>query len=425
MAPNDTVLSQGEYSDVPAVPEVKAFAPHNPADDYTKFGSLAVHAGQAPDPSTGAVIPPLSLSTTFRQPSVGVHAGFDYSRSGNPTRKAFEEAIASLEGAKHGLAFSSGSATTATILHTLPRDSHVVTVNDVYGGTYRFFTKVAGNLGIETSFVDLASDPNNLKGALRPNTRLIWVETPTNPTLRIVDIPAVVAIAHAHGAIVVVDNTFSSPYFQQPLSLGADVVVHSGTKYLNGHCDVVIGAIATNDTPIAEKLAFLQNSIGAVPSAFDCFLASRGLKTLHLRMERHAQNAARVATYLESVPSFVSDVIYPGLPSHPQHALASRQQSGFGGMISFRIRGSLAQSVKFLESVKLFTLAESLGGVESLAELPALMTHGSVSPEDRAALGISDTLIRLSVGIEDAEDLVKDIQQALEVAVPESLRKTA
>ncbi|KAF8930682.1 hypothetical protein BGZ47_000447, partial [Haplosporangium gracile] len=323
-----------------------------------KFGTRAVHAGQHPDPITGAVIPPLSLSTTFKQHSAGEHNGFDYSRSGNPSRHAFETAVAALEGAKYGLAFSSGSATTATIVSALPAGSHIVSV----------------------TFVDLA-DAANVASVIRPNTKLVWVETPTNPTLRLVDIKAVAEIAHKHNTKLVVDNTFMSPFFQNPLSLGADIVVHSVTKYINGHSDVVMGVAVTSNEEIYTKLAFLQNSIGAVPSAFDCFLANRGLKTLHLRMRQHATSAQAIAEALEASPR-VENVIYPGLPSHPQHDLAKRQQKGFGGMISFRIKGDLATANAFLRHVKFFTLAESLGGVESLCELPATMTHGSVSAED-------------------------------------------
>ncbi|KAI9217951.1 Cys/Met metabolism PLP-dependent enzyme-domain-containing protein [Blastocladiella britannica] len=380
---------------------------------FKSFGTDAVHAGAVADPVTGAVIPPISLSTTFKQKAAGEHTGYDYSRSGNPTRNAFEEAVAALEGAKHALAFASGSATTATIVASLPKGSHIASVNDVYGGTYRFFTKVAPTLGYSASFVDLYN-PANITSAIQANTRMVWIETPTNPTLRLVDIAAVAKAAHAvnKDIIVVVDNTFLSPYFQKPLALGADIVVHSVTKYINGHSDAVMGVAATSRADLLEKLRFLQNSIGAVPSAFDCFLANRGLKTLHLRMQQHAKSALAIAKHLEASP-LVDEVIYPGLPSHKQHALALSQMRGFGGMISFRIKGDLATSNKFLSSLHYFTLAESLGGVESLAELPAVMTHGSVSPADRAALGITDTLIRLSVGIEETEDLVADIQQAL------------
>ncbi|KAJ2229399.1 cystathionine gamma-lyase cys3 [Coemansia sp. RSA 1286] len=386
------------------------------ADRYG-FGTLAIHAGAAPDPATGAVIPPLSLSTTFKQRAVGDFV-YEYSRSDNPNRSNLEAAIAALEHAKHGFAFSSGSATTATILNTLQPGSHVISVNDVYGGTHRYLTKVAGSLGIETSFVDL-EDVENLRDVVRENTRLVWIETPTNPTLRLVDIAAVSSIAHEIGLFVAVDNTFLSPYFQTPLDLGADIVVHSATKYLNGHSDVVMGVAATNNDALASKIRFLQNAIGAVPSPFDCYQAQRGVKTLHLRMRQHAINAQRVAEYLEA-SSLVDSVIYPGLKSHPQHSLAKQQMRGFGGMVSFRIKGDTHTADRFLQRTHLFTLAESLGGVESLAELPARMTHAGLAPEERNELGITENLIRLSVGVEDADDLIADIAQALESAVSEN-----
>ncbi|KAJ3055028.1 hypothetical protein HK097_011664 [Rhizophlyctis rosea] len=382
------------------------------------FGTLAVHAGQEPDQVTGAVIPPLSLSTTFAQSAAGVHKGFDYSRSGNPTRNAFEVAVAALEGGKYGLAFASGSNTTATVLNLVQSGGHIVSVNDTYGGTFRYFTKVASNNGVGVTFVDLY-DPENLRTAIQPNTKLVWIETPTNPTLRLVDIARIAEIAHSYdqNILLVVDNTFMSPYFQQPLSLGADIVVHSVTKYINGHSDVVMGVAVTSDDAIHDRLRFLQNSIGGVPSAFDCFLANRGLKTLHLRMKAHESNATAIARYLESHPK-VAEVIYPGLPSHRQHELARRQQKGFGGMLSFRLRnGDLEASNTFLASLKIFALAESLGGVESLAELPAVMTHASLTPEAREALGVTDSLIRMSVGVEEVEDLIDDIEQALNAAV--------
>ena len=344
---------------------------------------------------TGAVIPPLSLSTTFKQVSPGEPmAGMDYSRSGNPSRKNFEEAIAALEGGKHGLAFASGSATTATIINMFKAGDHFISVNDVYGGTNRYFNRVAAPIGFHSTFVDM-SDLKNVEAAFRPNTKMVWIETPTNPTLRLVDIKALAAIVKRHpGTILVVDNTFLSPYFQNPLSLGADIVVHSVTKYLNGHSDVVMGVAVTSNSELYEKLKFLQNgtpaiqphthprppitpslslsfsqAIGAVPSPFDCFLANRGLKTLHIRMEKHQENAFIVANFLESSP-FCTEVIYPGLASHPQHELAKRQQSGFGGMISFRIKGDLSNAKRFFQHIKYFTLAESLGGIESLSEIP-------------------------------------------------------
>ncbi|KAJ1844095.1 cystathionine gamma-lyase cys3 [Coemansia sp. RSA 2708] len=380
------------------------------------FGTLAIHAGAEPDAATGAVIPALSLSTTFKQRAVGDFV-YEYSRSANPNRTNLETAVAALEHAKHGFAFASGSATTATVLSALAPGSHVISVNDVYGGTHRYLNKVAGSMGITTTFVDLA-DVGNLRDAVRADTRVVWIETPTNPTLRLVDIAAAAAVAHEAGLYVVVDNTFLSPYFQTPLDLGADVVVESATKYLNGHSDVIMGVAATNDDALAGKLRFLQNSLGAVPSPFDCYQAQRGLKTLHLRMRAHAANAQRVAEFLEASP-LVDSVISPGLASHPQHKLAQRQMRGFGGMVSFRIRGDGTTADRFLQRTRLFTLAESLGGVESLGELPARMTHAGLAPEERHELGISDNLIRLSVGIEDADDLVADVAQALESAVAE------
>ncbi|EGF82431.1 hypothetical protein BATDEDRAFT_34425 [Batrachochytrium dendrobatidis JAM81] len=388
----------------------------NPRSATLHFGSLAVHAGQDPDPSTGAVIPPLSLSTTFAQSAAGVHKGFEYSRAGNPTRQNFEHAVAALEGAKHGLAFASGSATTATIAGLVGSGSHIISVNDVYGGTFRYFTKVASTNGITADFIDL-SNPENLRAAIKPNTKLVWIETPTNPTLRLVDIAAVSKITRSFpNVLLVVDNTFMSSYFQRPIEHGADIVVHSVTKYMNGHSDVVMGVAVTNNDEVYDRLKFLQNSIGAIPSPFDCFLANRGLKTLHLRMERHASNALALAKHLEASP-YVQEAIYPGLKSHPQHDLAVRQQHGYGGMVSFRIKNAtLATSNAFLSSLEIFTLAESLGGIESLAELPSVMTHASVTAENRAMLGITDSLIRLSVGIEDERDLIADIDQALKKA---------
>jgi len=402
------------------------YAHAHPADSpahvssATKYGfsTVAVHAGQFPDPTTGAVIPPISLSTTFQQLDIGVHAGYEYSRSGNPTRTAFEQAVAALEQGKYGLAFASGSATTATVLRTLAKGGeHAISISEVYGGTYRFFTKVAAGMGVDVTFVDLA-EASSLEKHIRPNTRFVWLETPTNPSLTIVDIAAISEIARKNKLFTVVDNTFLSPYFQRPLALGADVVVHSGTKYLNGHADVVIGVAVTNDDNIYKDLTFMQNAIGAIPSPFDCFLANRGLKTLGLRMAAHQRNATAVAKYLEGNPRVVQ-VIYPGLKSHKQHELAARQQSGFGGMVTFRIlKDSQEYARKFLNSCKIFVLAESLGGIESLCELPSLMTHASVDEADRLKLGITDGLIRLSCGIEDADDLVKDVEQALLAAIP-------
>ncbi|EGC39424.1 cystathionine gamma-lyase [Dictyostelium purpureum] len=378
-----------------------------------KIGTNVIHAGQAADKNTGAVIVPISLSTTFLQPSPGVLASeYDYSRSGNPTRKAFEECIAACENAKYGLAFASGLATLTTITHMLKAGDEVISIDDVYGGTRRYFTRVASNFDLKFKFVDLAT-LDQLKEAFTDKTKLVWVETPTNPLLKVADIKAVADYVHSRGAVLVVDNTFMSPYFQNPLDLGADIVMHSVTKYINGHSDCVMGVLATNNDELYDKLKFLQNSCGGVPSAFDCFLALRGLKTLHIRMEQHQKNAFALCEFLEKHPK-VERVIYPGLPSHPQHELCKRQMKGYGGMVVFFVKGGIDQSRAFLENIKIFALAESLGGVESLIELPSVMTHASVPEEERAKLGITDTLIRLSVGIEDINDLIKDVSQALE-----------
>lgn len=375
------------------------------------FGTLAIHAGQAPDPQTGAVMTPIYQTSTYAQQSPGIHRGYEYSRTDNPTRTAYQSCVAALEGAQHALAFASGLATTDAILHRLKPGDHVLSCDDVYGGSFRIFDKVFKKLGIEFSFVDL-SDLKKAEAAFRPNTRLVWIESPTNPMLKILDIAAITTLARKKGAISVVDNTFMSSYFQKPLSLGADIVVHSVTKYMNGHSDVVGGVLATSNTALYEELKFLQNAIGAVPAPMDCFLVMRGLKTLHVRMERHALNAMKIAEYLEAHPK-VDRVIYPGLRSHPQHELARKQMSGFGGMMTFFIKGGLEQARSFLERVRLFTLAESLGGVESLIEHPAIMTHASIPAETRKELGIDDNLIRISVGIEDVADLIADLEQAL------------
>ncbi|TPX44472.1 hypothetical protein SeLEV6574_g04474 [Synchytrium endobioticum] len=380
------------------------------------FGTLAVHAGQAPDLATGAVIPSLSLSTTYVQSASGVHKGFTYSRSGNPTRKAFETAMAALEGGKYALAFASGSATTSTVAYLANAGSHIVSVNDVYGGMITYLTKIAPNNGVEVTFANL-ENPENLRKALKANTKVVWIESPTNPTLRLVDIAAVAKITHeVPGRLLVVDNTFLSPVFQRPLDFGADIIVHSVTKYLNGHSDVIMGVAITNDESLFKSLKLYQSVVGGVPSPFDCYLAHRGLKTLHIRMQKHEQNAFAISSYLQSSP-YVQDVIYTGLESHPQHELAKRQQTGHGGMVSFRIKNAgISEADTFLQNLRLFALAESLGGVESLAELPAVMTHCNLSQEKRLELGITDNLIRLSVGIEDAEDLIKDLEQALKIA---------
>ncbi len=375
------------------------------------FGTRAIHAGQPPDAKTGSVMVPIYQTSTFAQKSPGEHLGYEYARTGNPTRTAYQECVASLENAKHAVAFSSGLAAIDAIARLLRPGDHVLCCDDVYGGTFRLFDKLLKPMGLEFSFVDL-SQLEKAKAAMRPNTRMLWIESPTNPMLKIIDIAQLASLAHAHRAICVVDNTFLSPYFQKPLVLGADLVVHSITKYMNGHSDVIGGVVATSQDDLHEKLQYLQNAVGAVPSPWDCFLVMRGLKTLHVRMERHAENATQVAEFLESHPG-IEQVIYPGLASHPQHALAKTQMSGFGGMVTCFLKGGLPEAKRFLERVRLFTLAESLGGVESLIEHPAIMTHASVPPEQRQALGIHDNLIRLSVGIEDVADLIDDLKSAL------------
>jgi len=376
------------------------------------FGTKAVHAGQKPDPNSGAVIIPISLSSTFAQSSPGVTHGYEYARTGNPTRNAFEDNIAALEGGKHGVAFASGLAATTTFLHIFKTGDHVVSIDDVYGGTNRYFSRICNpHAGLEFSFVDLSVN-GVFEAAIKPNTKLVWIESPTNPTLKIVDIKHITQIAHEKGLLVVVDNTFASPYFQRPLELGADVVVHSVTKYLNGHSDVVMGVIVTNNEEIYKKLKFLQNGMGGIPSPFDSFLAIRGTKTLHLRMKEHEKNALHLAKYLEAHPK-IQKVVYPGLPSHPHHELAKKQMYGYGGIVTIYIKGGIAESRKFLENLKIFALAESLGGVESLADHPAIMTHASVPVDQRTKLGITDNLVRLSVGVEDVQDLQNDLEHAL------------
>ena len=381
-------------------------------DAKLSIETLAIHAGQSPDPLSGAVMPPIVLASTFAQQSPGVHKGFEYSRTNNPTRQTLEACVAALEGGEHGMAFGSGCAASTTLFLTLSAGDHVVASDDVYGGTFRVLDKVMKPLGIETSWVDM-TNPENVAAAMRPETKLVFVETPTNPMLKIVDIAAMVKIAHAGGAKVAVDNTFATPVLQRPLSMGADVVVHSMTKYLNGHSDVVGGIAVSSDAALVEKLRFLQNSVGAVPSPFDCFLVLRGLKTLAVRMKGHVESAQKIAAFLEARPE-VERVYYPGLASHPQHALAMKQMSGPGGMISFVVKGGLPAARRFLEKTELFTLAESLGGVESLIEHPAIMTHGSVPKAQREALGIVDGFIRLSVGLEGVDDLIADLTRALE-----------
>ena len=378
-----------------------------------QLATRAIHAGQQPDPSTGAIMTPIYATSTYVQRSPGEHKGWEYSRSHNPTRDAYEKCIADLESGKQGFAFASGMAATSTVLELLDSGDHVVAGNDLYGGSFRLFHRVRErSAGLQFSFVPL-EDPAALRAAMRANTRMVWVETPTNPMLRIIDIAAAAKVAHEHGALLVVDNTFATPMLQRPLELGADIVVHSATKYLNGHSDMVGGvAVVGENADLAQKLWFLMNSTGAIQGPFDSFLALRGLKTLALRMKAHAENALIIARWLQKHPA-VRTVLYPGLEDHPQHDLAMRQMSGLGGgIISIDVHGGLAASRRILERCKLFALAESLGGVESLINHPAIMTHASVPADKRAQLGISDTLIRLSVGVEDVNDLIAELDYA-------------
>ena len=375
------------------------------------LATRALHVGQGPDPSTGAVVVPIHLATTFAQELPGRHQGFEYSRSGNPTRANLEECLASLEGATHGLAFSSGLAATTTVMLLLDPGDHVVFTEDVYGGTFRLFDKVFRRYGLSFTAVD-PTDPDAIAAAMTDRTRMVWLESPTNPLLRVVDLDAVSELIHGAGALVAVDSTFASPVLQRPLELGADLVIHSSTKFLGGHSDVLGGAVLTSDDGLAERLRFHQNAVGAVPSPFDCWLLLRGLKTLQLRVHRQCDNALAVARWLEGQDAVVR-VYYPGLESNPGHALARRQMSGYyGGVVSFEVSsGDAARS--FLERLRVFTLAESLGAVESLAESPAMMTHASIPEETRTRVGVSDGLLRLSVGIEDVDDLLADLEQAL------------
>lgn len=373
--------------------------------------TLAIHAGQAPDPTSGAVMTPIVLASTFAQEGPGNHKGYEYSRSGNPTRRALEECIAAVEGGARGLCFASGSAATTTLLHTLRPGDHVLVGDDVYGGTFRCFDKVMAPMGITATFLDM-SEPARVREALRPTTKMIWMETPSNPMLKVFDIAKMAEIARTAGVPLVVDNTFATPVLQKPLELGATVVVHSTTKYINGHSDAVGGAVVTSDEALAERVAFLQNAIGAVPSPFDCYMVLRGLKTLGVRVRQQCASAAVIAHKLEQHPR-VERVLYPGLESHPQHALARAQMRAPGAMISLVVRGGLDGSASFLRRLSIFACAESLGGVESLAEHPAIMTHASVPEASRRALGIDDGLVRLSVGLEAEADLWSDIEQAL------------
>ena len=374
------------------------------------FGTRAIHAGQHPDPTTGAIMTPVYQTSTYVQPELGRHLGYEYARTHNPTRQALEGNVAALEGGRHGLAFSSGLGATDTLIKLFNAGDHVVCGEGVYGGTYRLFDKVISRLGIQFTFVDSA-DLEQIRAAVRPNTKLVYLETPTNPMMKLTDIAAGAEIAHAAGAWLAVDNTFSSPYNQQPLALGADIVLHSTTKYLNGHSDMVGGLLIVDDDEIHERLRFLQNAAGAVPGPWDCWLALRGTKTLHLRMAAHNANGQRIAEWLEAHPK-VQRVYYPGLPSHPQHELARRQMKGFTGMISIET-GSYENAKKIVDAVRLFSLAESLGGVESLIGHPVSMTHASVPVERRQAMFLSDGLVRLSCGVEDADDLIADLEQAL------------
>ena len=378
------------------------------------FATRVIHAGQSPDPTTGAIMPPIYATSTYVQESPGVHKGYEYARSQNPTRFAYERCVADLESGAHGYAFASGLAATATLLDLFAPGDHIIASDDLYGGSYRLFERVrAKSAGLKFSFVDLR-DPAKVEAAIRPETRMIWVETPTNPMLKLADLSAIAAIAKRHGLIAAADNTFASPYVQRPIELGFDLVMHSATKYLNGHSDMVGGMLVVGGSAdLAERLTFLQNAVGAVAGPFDAFLALRGVKTLALRMERHCGNAQELAGWLQTHPK-IAKVHYPGLVSHPQHPLAKRQMPrGYGGMIAIELRGGLEDARRFLERCHLFALAESLGGVESLIEHPAIMTHASIPAENRAALGISDTLCRLSVGVEDVEDLRADLAHAL------------
>jgi cystathionine gamma-lyase len=376
-----------------------------------KFATKAIHAGQEPDPTTGAIMTPIFQTSTFAQAGLGEHKGFEYARTGNPTRSSLEACIAALENGKYGLAFASGMAAESAVLSLLSAGDHMVACDDLYGGTYRIFERIMRRYHVDTSYVT-ASAINDYEKAIRPNTKLIWLETPTNPLLSLVDIRAVAEIAHHHHVLLVVDNTFSSPYFQQPLELGADIVLHSTTKYINGHSDVVGGALVMNDEEVYEAIKFQQNAAGGVPGPFDAWLTLRGIKTLAVRMRQHEENARTVAHYLAEHPR-VEKVYYPGLPSHPDHELARRQMSGFGGMVSFQFKGTLADVDRVVRRLKVFTFAESLGGVESLVCHPATMTHGSIPKAIREARGLTDTLLRLSIGIEDADDLLTDLEQAL------------
>lgn len=375
------------------------------------FSTRAIHAGQEPDPTTGAIMTPLHLTSTYVQSSPGVFKGYEYSRTSNPTRRAYEDCLASLEEGVRSFAFASGCAAMTTTMHLLKAGDHVVAGDDMYGGTFRLFDKIIRNNGIDFSFIDL-TDLINLEKQITDKTKMIWIETPTNPILKLVDIEAISGFAVAKNILVVVDNTLMSPYFQKPLTLGADITLHSTTKFVGGHSDLVGGAVVVKTNELADEYQFLTNSLGGIASPFDSYMAMRSLKTLSLRMDAHQKNGVEVANFLSSHDK-VEKVIYPGLETHPQHSLAKKQMTGFGGMITFYLKGGLDEAKKFLESVQVFSLAESLGGVESLIEHPAIMTHASVPLETRAELGISDSLVRLSVGVEDLDDLLTDLKNAL------------
>lgn len=385
-----------------------------------KFSTKAIHAGQGADPATGATIVPIYQTSTYTQEAVGSHKGFDYSRTVNPTRVALEAQLAALENAEYGSAFASGMAATSAVLNLLSAGDHVVVTDDLYGGTYRLFSRVLTRYGLEFTYVDMA-DLDAVRAAVKPNTKMFWVETPTNPLLKLIDIRAICGL-RTGGQIVAVDNTFASPYFQQPLQLGADVVVHSTTKYIGGHSDVVGGAALTSNKDYYDVIKFHQNAVGGVPGPHDAWLTMRGAKTLALRMREHAKNAQAVAEFLEAHGE-IDRVYYPGLPSHPQHELAKRQMSGFGGMVSFTLKGPEQRAIDFANRMQYFSLAESLGGVESLICHPARMTHGSIPKEEREKRGVTDGLLRLSVGIEDIDDLIDDLKQALETSARDSVSR--
>ncbi|WP_255191738.1 cystathionine gamma-synthase [Natronobeatus ordinarius] len=384
-------------------------------DDQYRIETRSIHAGQEPDPETGALMTPIYANSTYEQDAPGDHRGYEYSRTGNPTRTDLEENLASLEGAEYGRCFASGMGSINTVLNLLESGDHVVTGNDVYGGTHRIFTQVYEEYDLEFTFVDM-TDLEAIEGAFQANTELLWLETPTNPLMSIVDIEGAAEIAHEHDAICAIDNTFATPYLQRPLELGADVVSHSLTKYLGGHSDVVGGALLTNDPELDERFGFYQNAVGATPGPFDCFLVLRGTKTLPVRMDRHCENAGAIAAWLEDHPR-VSKVYYPGLESHPGHEIAARQMDDFGGMLSFELDASLEEASEVVSTTDIFTLAESLGGVESLIEQPAPMTHAAIPREERLEAGLTDGLIRVSVGIEHVDDLIGDLEAAIDAAL--------